>query len=53
MGLLNYLNADVIFGMDSRIILIHTWAMNGGAVTGSLNSDERWCRKKPLALVNW
>ena len=37
--------------MDRRIILIHTWAMNGGVVTGSLNSSKRWCRKKPLALV--
>ena len=26
---------------------------NGGALTGSLNSGERSCRKKPLALVNW
>jgi len=25
-----------VFGMDRRIILIHTWAMNGGAVIGSL-----------------
>lgn len=24
---------DVIFGMDKRIILTHTWTMNGGAVT--------------------
>ena len=44
---------DVIFGMDRRIILIHTGAINGGAVTGSLNSSKWWCRKKPLALVNW
>jgi hypothetical protein len=23
------------------------------AVTGSLNSSKGWCRKKPLAFVNW
>jgi hypothetical protein len=50
---MNCLNAGFYFRMDRRIILFHTWAMNGGAVTGSLNSSKRWCRKKPLALVNW